>query len=140
MLADSYRRESLRLRELLRLVGYIRVQIDGFHTPLGEIYERFDDGAEIAPFLTGVREVGFEAAAKDILPKLDLSERTRSILTEFAAWLGKSDASDQVKRCLVCEEGLSDELKRCETALPGKLRVCRTLALSFAIMTVILLI
>lgn len=140
-LADGYRRESRRLRAFLRLVAFIRTQIGGFHTPLEEIYRRFDDkDPEIAPFLASMRENGFEEAVNRLLPSLDLGDRTGSILREFAMGLGKSDAADQVKRCELCEAGLAEELKRAEDALPGKLKVCRALSVSIAVMTVILLI
>ena len=139
--ADSYRREARRMRSFLRLIAFIRTQIGSFHAPLEEIYCKYEDkDSEIRAFLSVMKEKGFESATGETLTDLNLSGITCSTLREFAAGLGKSDAADQVKRCELCEAVLAEELRRSEEALPGKIRVCRALTVSIAVMTAILLI
>lgn len=140
-IAEGYRAECGRLRAFLRLISHIRVNIAEYRMPLGEIYEAFGDGApELDGFTELMRADGFETALDMTLAAYGLSDAAGHALREFASGLGMSAAEEQVRRCEICESVLAEALKNAESALPSRLRLCRTLSLAFAAAAVILIL
>lgn len=140
LVSESYKSECRRLDGLLRLVRFTKEQIGSYRTPLDEIYRRFGESLPcLGGFSAILREKGFAEAVENA--KGLIGDKTvLSALGNLGKMLGKAAAEEQIGECERCEKVLSDALGEAKTALPSRLRLCRTLGLACAVTAVILLI
>lgn len=137
--AHSLRTRVRVIESVIMLIAHIRMQIDGFRTPLREIYQSYSDATLHE---TGIQDVlrltGFSGA----LPRIrsytgsDVSEA----LERFEGQLGKTSAQEQILFCLQTEQRLQEILTREKAALPARMRLCTTLGICCGIMLDIILI
>ena len=133
------REECDILSGICRLISAIRSGIEGYGMPLCEIYASFNDKALAdCGFLDELRRSDFTTS----LEKTDfpfLGDGTRTLLKDFSLDLGRSPAEDQIRLCEATLSVLEAELNAKREALPGKLKVVRTVTLSMTFMAIIIL-
>ncbi|MBE6636333.1 MAG: hypothetical protein E7618_00845 [Ruminococcaceae bacterium] len=136
-----WQNECRQLESFLRLARLIRTRIECFHQPLAKIYADFSDPSlNSSGFIASLRENGLITALIQTKDRLGLSEESFSLLSEFAAELGKSPADDQVRHCDRSIRALEERYQQLRQDLPTKMRLARTLSAAAAAMTIILLL
>ena len=126
---------------LIKLVRFIRVQIECFSSPLDIIYADFtDEVLDKCGFTEILKNSGLSTALEQKKETLALTDDTFELLSNFSSELGKSFSDEQVKHCdryiSVLEETASEYAKE----LPKKCKTVKTLSLSVGAMAALLLI
>ena len=125
------------LRALVKLIRFIRENIERLSKPLGEIFAEYADPLlESSGFLPTARREGMERAAHSV--RWHLSEEERAILYSFAAALGKGYREEQAELCRMTESRLSDAERELRESAPGRERLWRSIPVLMALSAILL--
>ncbi len=130
-----------RLESFLQLVRQIENEISCFQTPLEDIYHRFScDELERCGFLECLRSKGMLQALHEKKHKLCFSDEEWQLLVEFAKELGISYREEQLRGCAYYRRRLEEYCTRGREALPARLKLCRSLALTGGLLVAVMLL
>lgn len=127
------------MESILLLITHIRVQIDGFRTPLRELYCHYHDAVlSETGILEALRLGGFTVALPRI--RMYMEDEDVEILERLEEQLGKTSTREQMQSCLQAEQSLSTHLASEKEALPQRMRLYTTLGVCCGILLDIILI
>ena len=130
-----------QLEGFLLLVRHIRERIACFHTPKDRIFPSFRHEALLrVGFLGEVCRVGLSGALSACRSALYLDEGEMAILEEFAAGLGQGYLSEELARCDLAAARLEACLAAAREGLPRTARLYRTVAVSFSLAVILVLL
>ena len=128
MFGSTYNNEIKELKSLIKLVSFIKCQIDNYNLSVSEIFMRFqDDYFEQNGLIKEAIENGFQEAVKNEKYLPYSSSEVREIIKAFSIELGKGFSSDEVKLCQICEERLTESYQRLKELIPARKKLCRTI-------------
>ena len=134
----------LRVKQLeafCSLIAHIGAQIDGFLTPLDEIFRTYNDPLLVKlGFLGSVGDAGYMEAFEKCGSRIYLKSSETAVLRSFFDGLGHTSAASEVKHCLLFEKKLSEIAGKARSELAQKMKICRVLGIIIGIMLVVILL
>ncbi len=123
-----------------RLRGYIEFD----RGELAELYP-LCAGGDVAPlddagFLSDAAVLGWDEAIKKLAGQIFIDGETMAALTEFGGLLGKTCAEEQLRNCDRTTARLGEIIKIRTPEVAKKIKLCRALGASAAMMAVLLLL
>ena len=130
--------ENERTEKYILLLRYIKVQIDCFALPIGEILAR-TEGSLLAG--CGWRSESAPTSLDEMLTEAGLGDRTsQGILLEFCKDFGRSYLDEQIRRCDHYITLLEERQVSVGKDIPRRKKLNSTLCISGALALIILLI
>ncbi len=130
--------EEKRIRELeafIKLITYIRDQIDCYSTPIGKIFSEYGGISELSPDC-------IPADLEDLLlnGRFSIGDESLKTLSEFSKTLGKNYRETQIKLCSKAVSELEAQKNALVNALPARKKTIFAICLSVGGVAVIALI
>ena len=125
-------------KEMLDFMCYIKEQIEYFNTPLGEIYNSFDNQNHLfSSLVKNISANGWSIALKN-KKDLSLSANCLLIIKEFGNTLGKTDRKDQLEKCNYYIKKFEEEYENLKESTPQKTKTSFVLCIYVGLMIIIL--
>ena len=125
----------------LLLLRHARTSISCFRTPLRDIWQSFENRALAdCGFLSRLKRDGFTAALAAATPHLYLNKEELRLLTAFGCGIGKSRFEEQITLCNYTLERLEASYAQRVEEAPARRRTAGTLALTGALMLILILL
>ncbi len=135
---------KLRVRQLeafCGLVGHIRSEIGYSARPLESIFNAYsDETLDECGFLSAARTGGAVTAMTFARARLCLTEEEIDGLERFFGSLGRHNLDEELVCCEKFQKQLAESSGKAREALPGRLRLCRTLGILFGVLAAILML
>ncbi len=136
-----YARRVKQLEAFAALISYVGAQINGFLTPLEQIYATFESRTlDECSFLTALRQSGGVAAMEICQRSINLTRRERDELECFFEGLGRHSANEEARHCAYFEKRVGELAIAARAEYSSKGRVCRTLGMLFGLMIALVLL
>ena len=116
-----YREQAKQLEGFVMLISHISAQIDGFLSPLGEIFSLFKNKSlEKCGFLSALREMGGADALSFCRERLYLCAEEIAELEKFFTDLGHHSPEEEMRHCAYYKRKSRDFTHSLQTGFQGK--------------------
>ena len=136
-----YREQARQLEGFVILISHISAQIDGFLSPLSEIFASFKNKSlEKCGFLTALSEMGGAEALSFCRSRLYLSDEELGELERFFSGLGHHSPEEEMRHCAYYEKKMTAFSARAADRLSGKVKICKSFGLLIGVMLAVMLL
>jgi len=140
-LAGMCRIHTEQLEAFRVLIGHIGSRIDGFLSPLDEIFRSYcDKTLEHIGFFDAVAKYGCASALSHCRSRLYLSDNEYRELEAFFGGLGHGFAEEEIKHCRYYESRFSVISEKAGSELAKRSRLYRMLGLLSGVMIAVILL